>query len=331
MLLIDGLECSRYDREIFQELKTGNMSCVTVTLGFWEDTLESLESLGRFRDLVRANDDLVAIATTPDDVWEAHRTGRCALLMGYQNTSALSGRIRLVEMFAELGVRVMQLTYNNQNDVGSSCYEAVDNGLARFGRELVGEMNRTGILVDLSHVGERTSFDAIELSSVPVAITHANPSSLVPHPRNKSDGLLKALSERRGILGLATYPNITGPYGETPDTWSEMVARAVDLCGIDCIGIGTDLGRKNTQAELDWMRMGRWSRVVNYGAGSAVRPGKVPEPRWLESTETFGAIPEALVRRGFSIAEVEKIVGLNWMRVYGEVFGRRATAASAAA
>jgi microsomal dipeptidase-like Zn-dependent dipeptidase len=330
MLFVDGLECSKYDREIFLELAKGRMSCVTVTLGFWEETLESLDAIGRFRDLVRQNGDLVEIARGADDVRRIAASGRCALLLGFQNTSALGGRIRMVEIFAELGVRVMQLTYNNQNDVGASCYEATDNGLARFGRELVGELNNTGILIDLSHVGERTSFDAIELSSLPVAITHANPSSLVPHARNKSDDLLRALVRRGGVVGLATYPNITGQYVGSPDIWTEMVARTVDLCGIDHVGIGTDLGRKNTQAELDWMRMGRWSRVVNFGAGSASRPGKVPEPDWLESTATFPVIPEALSRRGFSDQDVAKIMGGNWMRLYEQVFVNDVRAVGAA-
>jgi microsomal dipeptidase-like Zn-dependent dipeptidase len=330
MILVDGLECSQFDRDIFLELSRGKMGCVTVTLGFWEDALESIDALTRFRDLVRDNQDLVEICVDDSGIRRVASSGRCALLLGYQNTACLSGRIRMVEVFADLGVRVMQLTYNNQNDVGGSCYEVHDQGLARFGREVVEEMNRQGILVDLSHVGERTSLDAVALSAVPVAITHANPSSLVPHLRNKSDELLRALAARGGVVGLATYPNITGPYVESADRWSEMVARTVDLCGVDHVGIGTDLGRKNTQVHLDWMRMGRWSRVVNFGAGSAARPGKVPEPAWLESTETFPAIPEALDRRGFSATEVAKIVGENWMRLYGEVFsGRRAKSLAA--
>jgi len=330
MIFVDGLECSDFDRDIFLELNRGKMGCVTVTLGFWEDTIESIDALAKFRDLVRDNIDLVEIAYSAQDIRRIAQSQRCALLLGYQNTACLGGRIRMVEIFADLGVRVLQLTYNNQNDVGSSCYEEHDQGLARFGRELIDEMNRHGIVIDLSHVGERTSFDAIERSKVPVAITHANPSSLVPHARNKSNDLLRALASRGGVIGLATYPNIAGPYVESVDRWCEMVARTVEICGIDHVGIGTDLGRKNTQAHLDWMRMGRWSRIVNYGAGSASRPGKVPEPKWLESTETFPAIPEALSRTGFSQVEIEKIVGGNWLRLYEEVFACRKQDAIAA-
>ena len=113
--------------------------------------------------------------------------------MGFQNADLFEGRIRFVELFAELGVRVIQLTYNNQNELGGSCYEDDDSGLSRFGREVVREMNRAGMLVDCSHVGDRTTLDAIKASKEPLAVTHANPDRLFPHKRNKTDEVLKAL------------------------------------------------------------------------------------------------------------------------------------------
>lgn len=331
MLLVDGLNCSRFDREVFEELRDGGMSCVTTCLGFWEDAVESLDALGRFRDVVRANSDLVAVGRTGAEIEQIIASGRCALIVGYQNTNALSGRIRFVELFAELGVRVMQLTYNNQNEYGGSCYEPNDSGISRAGRELVGEFNRVGILIDLSHVGERTSRDVIAISEAPVAVTHANPSELIPHLRNKSNALIRELAAKGGVIGLATYANICGDYTATPEKWSEIVAYAVDVAGIDHIAIGTDHGRNVTMADLEWMRMGRWSRVVNYGAGSAARPGKVPEPEWINNMRTFGVIAEALERRGFKRPEVEAIMGGNWIRLYKRVFGDAGIATRASA
>ena len=121
-------------------------------------------------------------------------------------------------------MRAIQLTYNNQNELGGSCYEDEDSGLSRTGKEIVREMNRTGILVDLSHVGNRTTRDAILWSEKPVAVTHANPDSLFPHKRNKTDDVLKALAERGGVLGCATYRNITGDhYCSSLTNWCEMV------------------------------------------------------------------------------------------------------------
>src|SRR5690349_18704748 len=136
-MLIDGLQCGHFTREVFEELRKGGVTCVTVTCGFWEDTVESLDSIARWRDLVTMNSDIVAIATSADEIRAAVAGGRLALILGFQNSTLLQGRVRFVELFAELGVRVMQLTYNNQNEIGGSCYEEEDSGLARFGREVI--------------------------------------------------------------------------------------------------------------------------------------------------------------------------------------------------
>src|SRR5438105_6378984 len=199
-MLIDGLQCGHFTREVFQELRQADVTGVTVTCGFWEGTVESLDSLARWRDLVATNSDLVTIAISADDIRAAAAAGRTALVLGFQNSNLLEGRVRFVELFAELGVRVIQLTYNNQNELGGSCYEDEDSGLARFGREVIREMNRTGILVDLSHVGKRTTLDAIRWSEKPVAVTHANADRLYPHKRNKTDEVLRALAEKGGVL-----------------------------------------------------------------------------------------------------------------------------------
>lgn len=320
-MLIDGLQCGRFTRESFVELRRGGVTAVTITGGFWEGAVESLDSLARWRDLVRANEDLVLIATSPEDIERAEATGRTALIIGYQNSNLLDGRIRFVELFAELGVRVIQLTYNNQNELAGSCYEAEDSGLARFGREVIREMNRTGILVDLSHVGNRSTLDAIRHSEKPVAVTHANADSLFPHKRNKTDDVLKALADNGGVIGCATYRNITGDhYCATLGAWCEMVARTVDIAGIDHVAIGTDRSHNHGPAEYDWMRMGRWTRGVDYGAGSASKPGKVPPPDWMPEVGDIRLIPGGLAEFGFSPEEVAKITGGNWLRLYREVF-----------
>ena len=331
-MLIDGLQCGHFTREIFAELRKADVGAVTVTCGFWEGTVESLDSIARWRDLVAANKDLVAIATTVDEIEAIPASGRTAIILGFQNSNLLEGRIRFVEFFAELGVRAIQLTYNNQNELGGSCYEAEDSGLSRTGKEIVREMNRTGILVDLSHVGNRTTKDAILCSEKPVAVTHANPDSLFAHKRNKTDDVLKALAERGGVLGCATYRNITGEhYCSSLKNWCEMVAKSVDIMGIDHVGIGTDRSHNFTKPDYDWMRMGRWTRGIDYGAASAARPGKAPPPAWFTEVHHLGLLPGGLRDVGFSPAEVETITNGNWLRLYRDVFpGRQVAAAKAA-
>jgi microsomal dipeptidase-like Zn-dependent dipeptidase len=321
-MLIDGLQCGHFNRAAFQALREGNVGAVTITGGFWEDITESLESIARWRDLCAANADLVELARGAGDIRRITAAGRLAIIIGFQNAELFGGRIRLVEMFAELGVRVVQLTYNNQNSLGGSCYEEEDSGLARFGREVIREMNRAGMLVDLSHVGNRTTLDAIRWSQKPVAITHANPDSLFPHKRNKTDDVIRALRDNDGVIGCATYRNITGDYYcGTVEAWCELVARTVEIAGIDHVGVGTDRSHNFEKPDYDWMRMGRWTRGVDYGAGSAAKPGKPTRPDWFPEARDIGRIEPALGKAGFSPDEVAKITHGNWLRVYETVFG----------
>jgi microsomal dipeptidase-like Zn-dependent dipeptidase len=322
-MLIDGLQCGHFNRQSFDELKAAGVSCVTVTCGFWEGAIDSLDTISRWRDLVRDNSDVATIVTRTDDIAAADRDGKVGVLLGFQNSNCLQGRIRFVELFADLGTRVIQLTYNNQNELGGSCYEEHDSGLSRFGREVVHEMNRTGILVDLSHVGDRTTLDTIRHSRKPVAVTHANPKSVFNHRRNKSDEVLRALRDTGGVIGCATYRNIVGDeYCETVEKWAALVARAVDLAGIDHVAFGTDTNHnKRVPDDLDWMRKGYWTRGEDFGAGSRERPGAVPPPSWYQRPSQLGILRQGLVNFGFSDEEADKITFGNWLRIYREVFG----------
>ena len=321
-LIYDALQCGHFDRPVFESLLKGGVRCVTVTLGFWENAIESMDAITRWRALARANSDIVSIALTAADIDRTVGEGKLALLLGFQNAVLFESRIAFVELFADMGVRVVQLTYNNQNDLGGSCYEEHDSGLARYGKEVIREMNACGMLVDLSHVGNRTTLDAVKFSQKPVAISHANADSLFPHKRNKTDDVLHALRDNGGVIGCATYPNITGNhYCASVDNWCEMVARTVDIAGIDHVGIGTDRSHNTTVKDLDWMRTGRWTRGVDFGAGSASNTGKAPPADWFKEPENLGLVAEGLARKGFNADEVAKLTHGNWHRVYKAVFG----------
>jgi len=268
-----------------------------------------------------ANADVAEIATTSQEVDRIGRSGKVAVILGYQNANLFDGRIRFVEFFAELGVRVVQLTYNNQNELAGSCYEVEDSGLARFGKEVVREMNAAGILVDCSHVGDRSTLDAIEASSKPIAVTHANARSLFDHKRNKSDDVLKALRQTGGVIGCAAYRNITGDdYCKSIEAWCTMVARTVEIAGIDSVAIGTDRSHNFTAPDYAWMRQGRWTRGADYGASAAGRPLKAPPPAWFQKVEDLNVIPGGLRAVGFSDEEVAKITHGNWLRLYEATF-----------
>ncbi|MGK6311536.1 dipeptidase [Neorhizobium sp. DT-125] len=320
-MIIDGLQCGHFDRAAFETLLKGTVGGVVNTCGFWEGTVESMDSIGRWRDLVRENSDIAEIALTAGDITRISDAGKLAIIMGFQNSNLFEGRIRFVEMFAELGVRVVQLTYNNQNELGGSCYEAEDSGLARFGREVVREMNAAGILVDCSHVGDRTTLDAIKVSEKPIAVTHANAQSLFMHKRNKSDDVIRALKDTGGVIGCAAYRNITGDeFCASIEAWCTMVARTVDIAGIDSVAIGTDKSHNFTAPDYAWMRKGRWTRGEDYGASAAGKPLKAAPPEWFQKVEDIKVIPDGLRAVGFSEQEVAKITHGNWLRLYEATF-----------
>lgn len=318
-MIVDSLICSRLDRLGIEEIRAGGVDTVTVTCGFWEDATESLDSVVAWRELVSANNDISVIATNAAEMREAKSQGKLSIVLGFQNSSFLQGRLGYVEAFADLGVRVAQLTYNIQNDIGGSCYDPEDSGLTRFGQEVVAEMNTHGMVIDLSHVGNRTSRDAIEISEMPVAVTHANVFDLVEHPRNKPFEVLRPLVERGGVVGLTTYHNLTRGFIRTSADWAEMVARTVDELGIDGVGIGTDANQRGTDEYREWMRRGRWSRRPQLGASPPEGVEPSTRPDWFDGPQHFARLGEALENRGFSAAECAQILGENWLRFYERV------------
>lgn len=317
---IDALEYSDWDREVVEELARGRVTCVHTTVAIWEDARTTLDAIGRWNRRFRESADLLIAVRDGADIDRARSEGKVGVVLGFQNTSPFEDDLDLVEIFSMLGVRIAQLTYNIQNLVGGSCYDPSDSGLTRFGKFVVREMNRVGMLVDLSHVGEKTAFDAIEVSERPVAITHANLSSIRPHPRNKSDDLVKALASRGGVIGCSPYPHIVGGADTTLEDWCSMVGRAVELVGIDHVGIGSDMSRKWPDEHLGWIRMGRWSHEMNYGASTNRTTGWEPWPDYFRTPEDFPNLADGLRRHGFSEAETAQIMGLNWQRFFTESF-----------
>ncbi|MFC0529376.1 membrane dipeptidase [Phytohabitans kaempferiae] len=317
-LVVDALQSSNFTRERFLEIREGGIDCIHATVVIWEDARTTLDLMGTWNRLFRENDDLIAMARNGQEIRDVAASGRVAVVLGFQNASSFEDDLDLVEVFFDLGIRVAQLTYNIQNHVGASCYETEDAGLTRFGGYVVGEMNRLGMLVDLSHVGERTSLDAIERSARPVAITHANPAGVWPHPRNKSDEVLRKLAARGGVLGVAPYAHLTGGGPVSLEEWTSMVAYAVDLIGVDHVGIGSDASHGWDDEKLQWIRKGRWSHETQLGPASADAQGWLPWPDFFKTPAMFPVIEQGLRDKGFNDVEVDKLVGGNWMRIFDE-------------
>lgn len=320
LIVIDALEHSRWDRELFDEVRRGGLTAIHVTLAVWEDARTTLDTVARWRRHFREYGDLIMPATSAAEIELAKARDRTAIIFGFQNASPLEDDLGLVEVFHALGVRIIQLTYNNQSLVGGGCYEKQDGGLTRFGRQVVREMNRLGMLIDLSHCGERTTLDAIEASERPVAITHSHSKAFHNSLRNKSTDLLRALARSGGMLGLSLYPFHIGGAGCTLERYCEGVQHAVEIMGIDQVGFGSDSSRKWTDADLDWIRSGRWTNDVDFGEGSAAQRSWPRWPDWFQSPAHFPVLTEGLLARGFTREEVAKLVGGNWLRVFAAAF-----------
>jgi membrane dipeptidase len=322
LIVIDALQAGGdWAPEIIRDIHEGGLTAVHVAPLVWEGPREAIADLARWQRRFASHPDRIVPALCAQDIEAAKRNGRTAIIYGSQNGSVFEDDLDLVWVLHRLGMRIVQLTYNNQNYIGSGCGEQSDDGLSRFGRLVVTEMDRVGMLIDLSHVGERTSLDAIAHSKNPVAVTHANPTRWFVHRRNKSDEVLRALAERGGVVGLTPYPEFAGEV-LTTKRWAELVARTVEIVGVDHVGIGTDMARgwADFAGHVRWVRAGRWMHP-DESAPESLYP---PFPDWLGAAAKFGNVTEALVENGFSRSETAAIMGGNWMRLFGQVLRRDA-------
>lgn len=314
LTVVDGLQYANWDREIFEQLLAGGVSGVHATLVYHETTRETLLRLGEWNRRFEANSDLIFPLREIADIRRAKTEGRIAVYFGAQNCSPIEDDIDLVAILRQLGLLIMQLTYNNQSLLATGCYENNDSGITRFGREVIAEMNRVGMVIDMSHSAEHSTLEAIELSDRPTVISHANPTFFHDAKRNKSERVLRALAESGGLLGLSVYPmHLAGGADCSLADYCDMVARTVDLMGIEHVGIGTDLCQRQPQSTLTWMRNGRWSRTLDYGEGSADQPDWPTQPDWFTGARDYPNLTAGLAARGFDAHEIGRIMGENWL------------------
>jgi microsomal dipeptidase-like Zn-dependent dipeptidase len=327
MLTIDGLQYSNWSREIFEQMREGGLDAVHATLVYHETTRETLSRLGEWNRRFEAWPDLIMPVHVPQDIAVAQASGRVGIILGAQNCSPIEDDIDMVEVMRDLGLMIMQLTYNNQSLLACGCYEAEDSGITRFGRQVIREMNRVGMVIDMSHSAERSTLEAIEISERPVIISHANPESFHPAKRNKSDKVLKAIAESDGLLGFSAYPfHLRNGSDCTLTEYCEMIARTADLMGIEHLGIGTDLCQNQPVSILEWMRNGRWSKDMDYGEGSA-NNADWPRPlSWLRDSRDFPNLIAGLRKVGMSEDEVAGIMGKNWVALLERAATRKETA-----
>ena len=315
-MIIDNLQYANWSETIFRQMRDGNVTAVHATIAYHENFRETVANIEQWNRWFSEFPDLIQFAGSAEDVRTAEREGRTAILFGFQNCSPIEDDIGLVEICHSLGARFMQLSYNNQSLLATGWQEPEDPGITRMGREVIREMNRVGLVIDMSHSAERSTLEAIDLSDRPIAITHANPSSWRDTKRNKSDDVLRALGESGGMIGFSLYPNHLAGGTDCPlEEFCAMVARTAEMIGADRLGIGSDLVQDQPDSVVEWMRAGRWTRSAGSGATFP------PMPAWFRDNRDFGNLADGLRAIGFSADEVAGIMGLNWLSFYEKSLG----------
>ncbi|NMF87299.1 dipeptidase [Aromatoleum petrolei] len=314
-VVIDGLIIAKWNRHLFEDMRRGGLTAANCTVSVWEGFQATVDNIVMVNRLMAESTDLVMPVRTTADIAAAKEANKTGIILGFQNAHAFEDKLGYVEIFKKLGVGIVQMCYNTQNLVGTGCYER-DGGLSGFGREVVAEMNRVGIMCDLSHVGAKTSEEVILESKKPVCYSHCLPSGLKEHPRNKSDAELKFIADHGGFVGVTMFaPFLKKGIDSTIDDYAEAIEYVMNIVGEDAIGIGTDFTQGHDKDFFEWLThdKGYARRLTNFG--------KIVNPLGIRTVGEFPNLTETLLKRGMSERVVRKVMGENWVRVLRDVWG----------
>ena len=292
----------------------------TVSMPDFEATVDSISFV---EGLVEGEPSRFLIVRRQSDLDHAKQTKRIGIILGFQHPQPIESDLKHITTFRRLGVRVMQLTYNNRSLFGDGCLEPANAGLSKLGRSAIARMNELGIAVDLSHSGQRTTAEAIEASSKPVLITHAGCSAVHAHPRNKDDRELRALADRGGVVGIYFMPYlVASPTLPTRQHVIEHIDHALKVCGSDHVGIGSD-GVLDTfpdtaEQRKEFAEDMASRKKLGIAAPEEDRPPFSPD---LNTPHRMEIIAAGLEKQGYSTEIIEKVMGKNFYRVFGEIWG----------
>ncbi|MBP32392.1 dipeptidase [Methylobacterium sp.] len=315
LVVFDGLVISNWNRAVFEDMRTGGLTAANCTCSVWENFAETMRNIAHWNRHFADHSDILTKARSVADIRAAKLAGRTAIVLGFQNTSAFEDQLGYIELFKDMGVGIAQMTYNTQNLSGCGCYESIDRGLSDFGHDVVAEMNRVGMMCDLSHVGGRTARDVIDASKKPVCFSHCLPAALKTHPRNKSDEDLRYIVDRGGFVGVTMFSAFL-PKGtdSTVDDYVAAMDYVIDLVGEDAIGFGTDFTQGYGKSFFDWLNhdKGHGRKLTDFG--------RVTNPKGFESIGQYPNLTAAMEKAGWPLGRIRKVMGENWLRILDEVW-----------
>lgn len=317
-IVIDSLNVTDWDEAAFADLDKSGYTAIHTSLAN-RNFAVGLRDLRRWQELFERHPDKLLLCRKATDVERAKREGKLAVLLGFQNATVIEDDLGHLDRLYAAGARSIQLTYNARNLLGDGCTERTNAGLSDFGIACVERMNELGMIVDLSHCGEQTTADGIAFSKKPPAFTHTMCKAVYDHVRAKSDALLRALADKGGVTGILALGYLLGPGPETSlEDYLRHIDHAVKVCGIDHVGLASDFsirGIEATATRESWYL----PRLRAFKPAYRVRwPPWIPE---LDKPGRFRTVAAALARRGYKSGDIEKILGLNWLRYFRDVFG----------
>ena len=327
LLVIDGLVFTSDGDPRW--LREGNVAAANVTIRSPIDNFET--TFDAFAEWRRRCADAASgwlLVERGADIDRARAERKVGLIMGWQDTKMLGDKVERLEAFHRLGLRIVQLTYNEATPVGDGCLEARNAGLSNFGHAVVAEMNRLGVAIDLSHTGEQTCLDTAAATRQPILLTHANARAVTDRVRNKSDEVIRAVARTGGVIGVSLhgFMNWDGNPASPPslDLFLRHLRHVVDLVGVDHVGFGNDMAALSSPAKADAVLDMSFTRYAGATADFVRAFGNTLEKRYpdeLNNPRLLSRKTDALLRAGYKEGEVEKIMGLNFRRMLGEIWG----------
>jgi membrane dipeptidase len=307
----------------FSVVKESGIGIASPTLGSVvpdEAYASSLEALSRLASTLAQYGDRMILIRTYSDVERALKQRKLGVLVNFQNSAAIGTQLKNLDLFYGLGLRQIQLTFNWRNWVGDGCTERTQAGLSYFGVELVEKMNELGMLVDVSHSGYQTTLDAIEVSRKPIIFSHTNCKAICDHPRNKTDDQIKALARKGGVMGMTTFNwFVSDKPRSTLEDLLDHYDHAIRLVGPDHVGIGSDFGLPGWAGKEPDAEWEAHARIYGEREWKALKGRFPPYIDEVNDARRYWTIARGLQKRGHSLGDIEKILGLNFLRVYKEV------------
>ena len=335
-IFVNGLEPSSlhcFDEAFLENIKASGMTVANKTvilhelrnqndfrLGPNHDSL--LSKVGDYVRFATKHADRVMLVDSVEDIFEAKRSGKYGIILGLQDAASMGDDINALAALDRLGIRILQLSYSTRSKLADGCGEKSDAGLSLLGFEVIKEMNRLGMVVDMSHCGHRSTMDAIEASKDPIIFSHANAYAIYPVARNKTDEAIKALANKGGVIGCMGYaPSVQKKDVPTIEDYLDHIDHIVKLVGPDFVGVGVDYPHHYATPEWGQYMQKAYSTAYTISkAQIALRGMTVKE---LDAVELYPNITRGLVARGYSDSDIEKILGGNFMRIFKAVWKQR--------